>query len=114
MDSMWLLARHSTMSILVRTSNFDKKDSFRRTPPAVFLVSGLCLGTRCSRGFASRRTVSETHSAGGACKTVGSKAEPWSQSQCHVEPVPGAGREVSKKIFNVALRDGTTLTLSYV
>ena len=56
----------------------------RLTPPVKFLVPGLCLGTHCHRGSASLRNASETRmlddSAGRACKPVGSKAEPWSQS----------------------------------
>ncbi len=54
------------------------------TPPVKFLVPGLCLVTHCSRGSASLRNASETRmlddSAGRACKSVGSKAEPWNQS----------------------------------
>ena len=49
-------------------------------------VPRLCLGTYCSRGSASLRNASETRkhdeSAGRACKSVGSKAEPaepWNQ-----------------------------------
>ena len=53
------------------------------TQPVKFLVPGLCLGTDCSRGSASLRNASETRmldeSAGRACKSVGSKAEPWNQ-----------------------------------
>ena len=56
-------------------------ETSRLTPPVTFLVPGLCLG---SRGSASLRQASETRmlddSAGKACKSVDSKAEPWNQS----------------------------------
>jgi len=70
-----------------------------------FLVPGLCLGTHCSRGSASLRNASETRmlddSAGRACKSVGSKAEPWNQSGPGTSrPVGGDQREVSNfRIF---------------
>ena len=62
-------------------SNKNKliKDTSRLTPPINFLIPGLCLGPHCSEGSASLRNASETRmhdSAGRACKSVGSKAEP--------------------------------------
>jgi len=57
-----------------------------------FLVPGLCLGTHCFGGSASLRNACETRilddSAGRACKSVGSKAEPWNQSVAIGEKCP--------------------------
>ena len=57
----------------------------------VLLVPRLCLGTHCTRGSASRQSAMETRPlkaipAGGACKAVGSKAEPRNSSIGRLAP----------------------------
>ena len=61
-----------------------KVSAVRLTASVRFLVPGLCLGTQHSRSSASLRNASETRmlddSASRACKSMGSKVEPWNQS----------------------------------